>query len=193
MIRSACERSLRELYPAGVSSEIKERFEREMKGLEGQAEFADDLLLFKELSDAIRQACRKLYVAGMTTNSILGDHELNPMPAHYYCSHCGFYQEKPQTVVGMDLPEESCPHCGEPLRRDGFSLGEEYVWKESLTDCFEYQLMTRTIPLARKIIEAHYAGQQRCTALLGMPQYEGTKVFGMAVFPAGVHPTDHAS
>lgn len=164
-----------------------------MKGLEGQAEFADDLLLFKELSDAIRQACRKLYVAGMTTNSILGDHELNPMPAHYYCSHCGFYQEKPQTVVGMDLPEESCPHCGEPLRRDGFSLREEYVWKESLTDCFEYRLMTRTFPLVCKTIEAHYAGQQRCTALLGMPQYEGTKVFGMAVFPAGVHPTDHAS
>lgn len=78
VIRSACERSLQELYPAGVSLEIKERFEREMKGLEGQTEFADDLLLFKELSDAIRQACGKLYVAGMTTNSILiyllGDH-----------------------------------------------------------------------------------------------------------------------
>ena len=186
-LRNCCENTLHELYPAGIPKEVSQRFEREMNYLSEKLDCLDDFLLFKELSDAVNQACGKLCLAGTLANSILiyllGDHELNPMPAHYYCPHCGYYHEQPEAASGLDLPEGKCPHCRAVLRRDGFSLREEYVWKTSSEMTFEYRMTSRVIPLARKVIERHYAGQYRHTALLGWPSSEGIMASGIVIFP----------
>ena len=188
-LRNCCEEALHELYPAGVPNEISMRFERELDSLAKKPDCIDDFLLFKELSDVVEHACGKLYLAGTITNSILvyllGDHELNPMPAHYYCPHCGYYHEESSTIVGLDLPTEKCPHCGTNLRRDGFSLREEYVWRSSTGTSFEYRTMSRLLPTARRVIERHYTKQQLNTALLGWQSSEKLEVSGMAVLPAG--------
>ena len=188
-LRTCCEDALRELYPAGIPNEVSLRLEREINCLLQKPDYIDNFLLFKELSHAVKRTCGKLYLTGTITNSILiyllGDHELNPMPAHYYCPNCGYYHEEPQAVVGLDLPERNCPHCRSVLRRDGFSLREEYVWKASSEMTFEYRMTSRVIPLARKVIERHYAGQHRHTALLGWQNSDQLEVSGMVILPAG--------
>ena len=188
-LRNCCEDALHELYPAGIPNEVSQRLEWEINCLSQKPDCIDSFLLFKELSDAVKRTCGKLYLAGTITNSILiyllGDHELNPMPAHYYCPNCGYYHEESQAVVGLDLPERNCPHCRSALRRDGFSLREEYVWKASSEMTFEYRMTSRVIPLARKVIERHYAGQHRHTALLGWQNSDQLEVSGMVILPAG--------
>lgn len=195
-LRCACEHELCRIYPAGIPNEIFMRFEREMGYLEKQPKYFDDFLLFKELSDMAKRTCGKLYCPGIEMNSILvyllGDHELNPMPAHYYCPHCGFYQKRSETGVGMDLPEARCPQCGGILWRNGFSLREELAWKRKSDGFFsEFRVATRILPLARKIIEQHYAAQQKRTALLGWQDSTGIKIAGIVVFPRGKDLSDY--
>ncbi len=196
-LRNCCESALHELYPAGIPKEVSQRFEREIDYLSlEKSDCLDDFLLFKEISDAVRRACGKLHLGGTISNSILiyllGDHELNPMPAHYYCPHCGYYHEQPKAVACLDLPEEKCPHCKTVLRRDGFSLREEYVWKAPSEMTFEYRMTSRVIPLARKIIERHYAEQHRHTVLLGWQSSEKITASGVAIFPAGKSLADYS-
>ena len=47
------------------------------------------------------------------------------------------------------------------------------------------------IPLARKVIERHYAGQQRYTALLGWQSSEKNESSGVAIFPIGKRLADY--
>ncbi len=191
-LRRACGESLKFLYPAGVPDELTKRLAREMKSLieSDRLDILDDFLLFKELSDAAKGVNCKLYLAGVDANSIfiylLGDHELNPMPAHYYCPDCGFYREEPTTVVGMDLPEKDCPECGKPLRKDGFSLREEFVWAHGRVPCFEYRAPARFYGIAQRVVEKHYASQNRVAALCGWGDERATVTeCGWLILPEG--------
>lgn len=54
--------------------------------------------------------------------------EVNPLPAHYYCTHC-FYSDFDSEEVkeyagrsGCDMPDKNCPVCGEPLSKDGHEI-----------------------------------------------------------------------
>ena len=46
-------------------------------------------------------------------------------------------------------------------------------------------MTSRVIPLAHKVIERHYAGQHRHTALLGWQNSDQLEVSGMVILPAG--------
>ena len=195
-LRRACEHELYRICPAGIPGEISMRFERELGYLEKHPEYLDDFLLFKELSDMAKRTCGKLYCPGIEMNSVLvyllGDHELNPMPAHYYCPHCGFYQEHPEAGIGMDLPEARCPQCGGILWRNGFSLREELAWKRKPDGFFsEFRVATRILPLARRVVEQHYVEQQRDAALLGWQDSAGIETAGIAVLPRGKNLSDY--
>lgn len=54
--------------------------------------------------------------------------EVNPLPAHYYCTHC-FYSDFDSEEVrafagrsGCDMPDKLCPNCGKPLSKDGHEI-----------------------------------------------------------------------
>lgn len=50
--------------------------------------------------------------------------EVNPLPPHYRCAHCGkadFDVPKGHTV-GVDLPDRDCPSCGHKLIKDGYDI-----------------------------------------------------------------------
>lgn len=132
-IVSCCERRLGEYYRAGVPQIISERLNREIKDhLETTDEATlDQMLSFRERSKAAHNDGKLLWPAGAVTNTIftflLGRCQPNPLPSHYYCKECGFF-ELGELTFGLDLPERNCPRCGKRLRRDGFSLPEEFAW-----------------------------------------------------------------
>ena len=47
--------------------------------------------------------------------------EVNPLPAHYYCPKCYYFESDPSItgVSGFDLPSKDCPNCNTRLNKDG--------------------------------------------------------------------------
>lgn len=60
--------------------------------------------------------------------TMAGITEVNPLPAHYYCSKCRYSDFDSDEVKeyidrsGFDMPDKKCPVCGEMLRKDGHNI-----------------------------------------------------------------------
>ncbi len=56
--------------------------------------------------------------------SMAGISEVNPLPAHYWCSECQYSDfSNPDGVgSGFDLPDKLCPVCGKKLHADGHNI-----------------------------------------------------------------------
>ncbi|MGY5139199.1 PolC-type DNA polymerase III [Mycoplasmopsis gallinarum] len=50
--------------------------------------------------------------------------EVNPLPPHYICNECKYFEvvQNPKTSSGFDLPDKSCPQCGNMLEADGQTI-----------------------------------------------------------------------
>lgn len=46
---------------------------------------------------------------------LLGVNCFNPLPVHYYCTDCGYYEEIHTHLFGIDLPSKKCPQCGKDI------------------------------------------------------------------------------
>jgi len=51
---------------------------------------------------------------------ILGITEINPLPAHYYCTSCGIIRF--EAGIGIDLPDITCPSCNTFFKKNGFHI-----------------------------------------------------------------------
>ena len=56
--------------------------------------------------------------------SMAGISEVNPLPAHYWCSECQYNDFSNPTGAGsgFDLPDKMCPRCGKKLHADGHNI-----------------------------------------------------------------------
>ncbi len=59
------------------------------------------------------------YLAGIT--------DVNPLPPHYRCPSCKHvaFDNSGDYGCGADLPDKVCPHCGAPMKKDGFDIPME--------------------------------------------------------------------
>lgn len=50
--------------------------------------------------------------------------EVNPLPPHYVCQHCGYNEFVEEGVVanGYDLEPKDCPRCHQPLKGEGHNI-----------------------------------------------------------------------
>lgn len=199
-IKNACDTKIAKLYPINVPKEIISRYEDELVYLK-ESEYQDDFEIFRRLSDEAVKCSTVISMCGTEMGSfiyyLLGNNCFNPLPAHYYCSECGYYETIQTHLFGIDLPEKSCPNCGKSIFADGFNLPLESVWgndgKKSLS--FEYRISEEFLPFARRVLLSIYP--ENCIVPWGIFQCEsippnypddrpvGVGLSGYAIFPTG--------
>ncbi|WP_416373722.1 hypothetical protein [Mycoplasmopsis felis] len=56
--------------------------------------------------------------------TLAGITEVNPLPPHYICSNCKFFElvKNPPTTSGFDLDDKNCPNCNMIMDKDGNSI-----------------------------------------------------------------------
>jgi DNA polymerase-3 subunit alpha (Gram-positive type) len=120
-----------EIYGPDLPPIVEERLERELNSIIKNG-FAvmyiiAQKLVWKSVEDGYlvgsRGSVGSSFVATMS-----GITEINPLSPHYYCSKCHYVDFDSDDVkayagtAGIDMPDKTCPVCGEPLHKEGFDI-----------------------------------------------------------------------
>ncbi len=131
LLTEICYRKAHELYGDDLPPFVEERLKKELNSIIKHG-FAvmyiiAQKLVWKSIEDGYLVGSRGS-VGSSFVATMAGITEVNPLPPHYYCSHChytDFSSEKVQAFLGMagiDMPDQLCPVCGEKLKKDGFDI-----------------------------------------------------------------------
>lgn len=193
-IKNACNEKLSTLYPIKIPEIVLSRYTRELSYLK-ESEYLDEFERFRLFSAEAKKSSQFLVQRGADTGSyiayLLGNSLLNPLPAHYYCPDCGYFEQADASLFGIDLPEAVCPECNATMDADGFNLPIESVWgldgKKIMS--FEYNVSEEFRPFARRVLEKLYPDNE--IVPLGLLSQDPDKDMivmkqsGFLVLPAG--------
>ncbi|MEG7530328.1 MAG: PolC-type DNA polymerase III, partial [Hungatella sp.] len=130
-LRNICYDRAHELYGETLPEIVVERLERELNSIISNG-FAvmyiiAQKLVWKSNEDGYlvgsRGSVGSSFVATMS-----GITEVNPLSPHYYCLHCHYSEfdseevKKFSGMSGCDMPDKTCPVCGQKLEKDGFNI-----------------------------------------------------------------------
>lgn len=164
-IREACEKKLAETYPAGILAEVRDRYEKEISALAG-SNYVEHFNVYHLLARSAAAKGFPLYGRGTLMGSLLyfllGHGRFNPMPAHYYCPHCGHYEFVPGHGYGVDLPEKTCPECGRKIWADGYDIPKESVWGKDGKKpiAFDFNIVKDFRSIAEKALRDAYPDRE---------------------------------
>ena len=117
-ITAACQKKLSLLYPQGVPESVYIRYKKELSFL-SDSNLIDDFEIFRLLSEEAKKSSTPVRTRGTVMGSfiyyLLGVNCFNPLPVHYYCTDCGYYEEVNTHLFGIDLPLKKCPRCGNDI------------------------------------------------------------------------------
>ncbi|BCJ95426.1 DNA polymerase III PolC-type [Anaerocolumna cellulosilytica] len=130
-LREICYNKAHSVYGPNLPKQVEQRLEHELQSIISNG-FAvmyiiAQKLVWKSNEDGYlvgsRGSVGSSFVATMS-----GITEVNPLAAHYYCTHC-FYSDFDSEEVkaysgssGCDMPDKLCPGCGQPLSKDGHDI-----------------------------------------------------------------------
>ena len=130
-LREICYRRAHEIYGENLPEIVEERLERELKSIIGNGYavmyIIAQKLVWKSNEDGYLVGSRGS-VGSSFAATMAGISEVNPLPAHYYCKKCHYYDFDSEEVrsysgsSGCDMPDKNCPKCGEPLCKDGHDI-----------------------------------------------------------------------
>jgi DNA polymerase-3 subunit alpha (Gram-positive type) len=125
-IRRLARERAEELYGRPLPEPVAQRLERELEAITGNG-FAvlylvARMLVARSLADGYPVGSRGS-VGSSLVATLIGITEVNPLPPHYVCPRCHYFEMVPDCPgSGPDLPPRSCPGCGHPCRRDGHNI-----------------------------------------------------------------------
>ncbi|GEL75840.1 PolC-type DNA polymerase III [Tenuibacillus multivorans] len=123
-IRETCYNRAISIYGEELPDIVVNRLEKELKSIIENGfsviYLISEKLVKKSLSDGYLVGSRGS-VGSSFVATMLDITEVNPLPPHYVCDTCSFYEFYNDGSVGsgFDLPEKECPNCGQHLIRDG--------------------------------------------------------------------------
>lgn len=127
-IQTLCLCKARAIYGDSLPAPVSERLHQELTLIE-QSDFANQYLqayhIAKHLAGEGHYVCCSGLAGSSLVAFLLGITQVNPLPPHYVCPHCHYFQEDDRTRDGVDLPAADCPHCHIPLKRDGHDIPYE--------------------------------------------------------------------
>jgi len=127
LIETSSRMRARELYGDPLPELIEQRLQKELHSIIGYG-FATlyaiaKKLVEKSLSDGYLVGSRGS-VGSSFVAMLCGITEVNPLPPHYRCEHCGktVFVGPDEGTVGVDLPDRLCDGCGQPMVKDGYDI-----------------------------------------------------------------------
>lgn len=131
MLRDICYTKAHKMYGDPLPEIVQERLDRELNSIisNGYAVMyiIAQKLVWKSNEDGYlvgsRGSVGSSFVATMS-----GVTEVNPLRAHYLCTHCQYSDFDSDLVKsfsgrgGCDMPDKICPRCGKPLSKEGFDI-----------------------------------------------------------------------
>lgn len=119
----------RELYGDAPPKIVQERLEKELSWIV-RHEYATRFVIAQKVAQKAAEqgpTSSRGAVGSSLTAYLAGITEVNPLPPHYVCPKCRYtaFVTDGSVASGFDLPEKSCPACGEALRRSGQEIPAE--------------------------------------------------------------------
>ena len=126
-----CYRRAHEIYGEVLPDIVEKRLEKELNSIISNG-FAvmyiiAQKLVWKSVEDGYLVGSRGSVGSSFVAN-MAGITEVNSLSPHYYCKKCHYYDfDSPEVKAyagkaGCDMPDKSCPNCGEKLVKDGFDI-----------------------------------------------------------------------
>lgn len=117
------------IYGRELPKQIEERLQKELDWIK-KVDASKYFLICHELVKYINSKGYYVGARGLVGSSLiaflLGITDINPMPAHYYCTECHFVDFDVVKQDGFDLQDSKCPVCGEQLKSDGHDIPVEF-------------------------------------------------------------------
>jgi len=111
-----------ELYGNPLPEIVEKRIEKELNSIIGHG-YA---VLYMIAHLIVKKAGEDGYVVGSRGSvgsslvaHLVGITEVNPLPAHYRCPDCKYFELHEEVGSGYDLPDKRCPKCGAKLEKAG--------------------------------------------------------------------------
>ena len=131
ILKEICYNKAHELYGENLPRIVEERLEKELDSIINNG-FAvmyiiAQKLVWKSIEDGYLVGSRGSVGSSFVAN-MAGITEVNSLSPHYYCKSCHYSDFDSEEVKaytggsGCDMPDKSCPVCGEMLVKDGFDI-----------------------------------------------------------------------
>ncbi len=131
ILTEICYNKAHEVYGEELPPVVEERLERELNSIISNG-FAvmyiiAQKLVWKSVADGYLVGSRGS-VGSSFVATMAGITEVNPLSPHYICPKCHYSDftspevKKFAGMAGCDMPDKTCPVCGEPLSKEGFDI-----------------------------------------------------------------------